>query len=101
MNFTVSCLASASIFTGRDCTAFSSLDKISSIDVVRGVTSQLRPFFNNEYIASSIVWPLRLMTVSFEVSVGGYCVLWSRKNFALLSSPTRVAFSNVSWSIRD
>jgi len=35
---TVSCLASSAISTGRDCTAFSTPGKTSSIGIQRGVT---------------------------------------------------------------
>ena len=102
---TVSCLAFSAISTCRDCNAFSTPAKMSSIGIVLGVTASLSPFCSNEDTPSSSVWPLRLMTLSFEVFVIGFCVLWSRANFrsclALLSSPTRVAFLNVSWSIRN
>jgi len=39
---TVSCLASSVSSTGRDCTAFSTPPKMSSIGTERGVTASLR-----------------------------------------------------------
>ena len=65
----------------------------------------LIPFCTKEYTASSSVWLLRLMTVSLDGFIGGRCDFWSCENFlcflALLSSPTCVAFSKVSWSISN
>ena len=102
---TVSCLVSPAISIGRDCTAFSTPNKMSSTVIVRGGTTQLRPFCSNEDTPSSSVWSIRLMTVSFDVFVFGCCVLWSSENFqsclTLLSSHTLAAFLNLSWSIRD
>ena len=67
MILTVSCLASSALSTGNDRTAFSTLARMSSIGVDRGVTVQLRPFCSSEETPSSNFWSLRLMTVSFEV----------------------------------
>ena len=39
MILTVSCLASSAVSTGSDCTAFSTLARMSSIGVDRGVTA--------------------------------------------------------------
>jgi hypothetical protein len=50
---------------------------MSSIGIVHGVTAQFKPFCRNEDTQLSSFWPLRLMTVSFEVFVVGFCVLWS------------------------
>ena len=105
MILTVSSLASSAVSSGRNCIAFSTPARISSIGVLRGVTAKLNPFCSSECNASSSVWLLRLTTVPLDGLVGGCCDLWSRENFlcclVLLSSPTRVAFSKVSWSIRD
>jgi len=83
----VSSLASA-ISTGRDCTAFSTPAKMTSIGIVCGVTAWLRPFYSNEDTPSSSVWPLRLTTITFEVFVVRCCFLWSRENFFFI--PTRL-----------
>ena len=104
MILTVSCLASSAVSTGNDCTAFSTLASMSSIGMDRGVTAKLRPFCSSEETPSSNFWSLRLITVSFEVFETGCCALCNRVNLlsclALLSSPMREAFLNVSWSIR-
>jgi hypothetical protein len=63
---TVSGLASSAISAGNDEIVFSTPAKMSSIGVVHGVTAKLRPFCNYEYISSSSVWSLRLITVSLR-----------------------------------